>query len=130
MDLQVAQNLTMRIVKNKKKTESANQILIELKYLNLAEKRQVHEAVFITKSLLNKTSQNITDKYLQYLSTTDSRQAQKGKLTIPKHRTTAFKKSPLYRTIKIWNEIPTSISTSDATKFKKAYQTYLIEQRK
>merc|ERR1711972_842992 len=60
--LQVAQNFAMRTIKNKKKTESAKEILIELKYLNLAEKRKVHEAVFITKSLLNKTSQNITDK--------------------------------------------------------------------
>ena len=128
--LQVAQNFAMRTIKNKRKRESAKEILHEMKYLNLAEKRQVHEAVFITKSLLNKTAQNITNKYLLYLSEADTRQAQKGRLKIPEHRTTAFKKSPLYRTIKTWNEIPTTINTNDATKFKKAYQNYLIEQRR
>ena len=89
--LQVAQNFAMRTIKNKRKRESAKEILHEMKYLNLAEKRQVHEAVFITKSLLNKTAQNITNKYLLYLSEADTRQAQKGRLKIPEHRTTAFK---------------------------------------
>ena len=117
--LQAAQNFAMRIIKKKNKRDSAKAILKEMQYLNLAEKRKVHEAVFITKSLLNKTAQNITNQYLEYLPSCDTRQAITGKLSIPKHRTAAYENSPLYRTIKTWNDIPSNIETNDPRTLKK-----------
>ena len=124
--LQAAQNFAMRIIKKKNKRDSAKAILKEMQYLNLAEKRKVHEAVFITKSLLNKTAQNITNQYLEYLPSCDTRQAQTGRLNIPKHRTVAYESSPLYRTIKTWNDIPANIETNDPTTLKKQYQKHLL----
>ena len=100
-----------------------------MQYLNLAEKRKVHEAVFITKSLLNKTAQNITNQYLEYLPSCDTRQAQTGKLNIPKHRTAGYENSPLYRTIKTWNDIPSNIETNDPRTLKKQYQNYLVAKQ-
>ena len=127
--LQVAQNFALRAIKNKRKRESAKEILKEMKFLNLVEKRQVHEAVFITKSLLNKTSQNITNEYLNYLSIEKTRQATNGKLKIPKHNKSIFKRSPLYRTIKVWNDIPNTISRGNPKTFKTNYQNHLIKLR-
>ena len=127
--LQVAQNFALRAIKNKRKRESAKEILKEMKFLNLVEKRQVHEAVFITKSLLNKTSQNITNEYLNYLSIEKTRQATNGKLKIPKHNKSIFKRSPLYRTIKVWNDIPNTISRENPKTFKTNYQNHLIKLR-
>ena len=127
--LQAAQNFAMRIIKKKNKRDSAKAILKEMQYLNLAEKRKVHEAVFITKSLLNKTAQNITNQYLEYLPSCDTRQAQTGRLNIPKHRTVAYESSPLYRTIKTWNDIPTNIETNDPRTLKKQYQKHLVEKQ-
>ena len=100
-----------------------------MQYLDLAGKRKVHEAVFITKSLLNKTAQNITNQYLEYLPSCVTRQAQTGKLNIPKHRTVAYENSPLYRTIKTWNDIPSNIETNDAKTLKKQYQKHLIAKQ-
>ena len=128
--LQTAQNFALRIIKNRSKKESAKEIRNELKFLNLKQKREVHEAVFIKKALLNKLSQNITYEYLEHLPSEKTRQADEGKLNIPEHRTSFYKKSPIYRTIKIWNNIPKTINEyNDPSKFKQKYQHYLIETR-
>ena len=128
--LQTAQNFALRIIKNKRKRDSAKDILIEMKFLNLKQKRQVHEAVFIKKALMNKVSQNITDKYLEYLPNDKTRQATEGKLNLPNHRTTHYEKCPLYRTVKTWNSIPPHINENNQPNtFKKKYQNYLIENR-
>ena len=127
--LQAAQNFALRIIKNKRKRESTTGILKELNFLNLKQKRQVHEAVFIKKALMNKLSHNITYKYLEHLPNEKTRQAEQGKLNLPKHRTTKYEKSPLYRTIKTWNNIPESISENQPNLLKRKYQTYLIQNR-
>ena len=126
--LQTAQNFALRSIMNKRKTDSASEIRKELKFLNLHEKRQVHEAVFINKALLHKQSANITEQYQQYIPTTNTRYAQAGKLTVPKHNTTKFENSPLYRTIRTWNNIPTNIPKQNPQTFKLQYQTHLIHQ--
>ena len=100
-----------------------------MKYLDLAGKRKVHEAVFITKAMLNKTSQNVTDEYLRYLPIEKTRQGTNGKLKIPKHRTSLFQNSPLYRTIKTWNGIPCSIAIDNPKILKKNYQNFLIKNQ-
>ena len=92
------------------------------------KKRTVHEAVFINKALLNKQSVNITEQYQQYLPTTNTRYAQAGKLTVPKHKTSKYENSPLYRTIRTWNNIPSSIPKDNPKTFKQQYQTHLIHQ--
>ena len=127
--LQTAQNFAMRIIKNKSKRDSANEIREELKFLDLKQKRQVHEAVFIKKALLNKLSQDITFKYLEFLPYEKTKQATDGKLNLPEHKTTKYENSPLYRTIKIWNNIPATISENEPKKFKQKYQQYLIQTR-
>ena len=124
--LQSAQNFAIRSIVNKKKCESVSINLKEMKLLNLQEKRQVHEAVFIKKALGNKLSQNITAQYLEYIPTSNTRFAQAGKLSIPKHKTSKFESSPLYRTIKIWNSIPPKISKEEPPIFKNQYQAHLI----
>ena len=126
--LQTAQNFALRSIMNRNKQESATNILQELKFLNLQQKRKVHEAVFIQKALVNKQSQNITDNYLKYLPTSNTRFAAAGKLTLPKHKTFKYQNSPLYRSIKTWNNIPTNIPTEKTQIFKNKFQTYLIHQ--
>ena len=86
--LQTAQNFAIRTILNKNRRDSSSEALKELKYLNLQQKRQVHEGVFIQKALIKKSSKNITEDYLKYLPTSNTRFAHAGKLTLPKHRTT------------------------------------------
>ena len=124
--IQTAQNFAIRSIVNKSKRESATNILRQLKFLNLHQKRQVHEAVFIQKAFENKLPQNITDNYMKQLPTSNTRFSTARKLILPKHKTSKFQNSPLYRTIKIWNNIPTNIPTDKTHIFKNTYQTHLI----
>ena len=85
---------------------------------------------------MNKSSQNLTNKYLEYLPNEKTRQAIEGKLNLPKHRTTKYEKCPLYRTVKTWNSIPPHINQNNEINqnnqpntFKKKYQKYLMENR-
>lgn len=127
--LQTAQNFALRTIMNRKKSDSATEILQELKFLNLSEKRQIHEAVFINKAMQFKLSKNITEEYMKYQPTSDTRYAESGKLTVPKHRTAKFENSPLYRTMKTWNQIPDHIAKENLPAFKNQYQKYLIQQK-
>ena len=60
--LQRTQNFALRTIKNKRKRYSSKELRNSMKYLDLAGKRKVHKAVFITKAMLNKTSKNVTDE--------------------------------------------------------------------
>ena len=87
----------------------------------------VHEAVFIHKILLDKKPESLYNQYLSYFSIANTRQNTNKKLNIPKHSTAKFKKSPLYRTIKAWNNAPTHLPKDNAKKHKTLLQQYLIK---
>ena len=124
--LQSAQNFAVRTIVNKRKRDSATPILKELRFLNLQQKRQVHEAVFIHKSLLNQQSENINERYKNQQPFSNTRFAAAGKLILPKHRTSKFQNSPFYRTIKTWNNIPAQIPIEKPNIFKNHYQKFLV----
>ena len=55
-----------------------------------------------------------------------NRSAERNIYNIPIHKTSRYKSSVLYRTIKTWNDIPTKIKTTDSN-FKKTLQTYITK---
>ena len=87
-----------------KKHDSATKSLQKLKLLKLDQRRATHESVFIHKIMLTKMPTNLHEQYKHYSIKSNTRAASLGKMKIPKHRTSKFKKSPLYRTIKSWNK--------------------------
>ena len=124
--LQLAQNFAARSILGMKKTDSATTALHKLKFLNLQQRRTVHEVVFAHKSLENKHPDNINRKYHDQLPTGNTRSAIARKLNIPKHQTAKFEQSPFYRTIKAWNSVPSYIDQGDINKHKTTYQQLLI----
>ena len=109
-----------------KKTDSATTALHKLKFLNLQQRRTVHEVVFAHKSLENKHPDNINRKYHDQLPTGNTRSAIARKLNIPNHQTAKFEQSPFYRTIKAWNSVPSYIDQGNINKHKTTYQQLLI----
>ena len=101
--LQNVQNFALKSILGKKKSDSATQALETLKYLNLEEKRQIHEGVFAHKILSGKMPLNLTEEYENLKPRLQNRSADKGILNIPIHKTTRFESSVLYRTVKTWN---------------------------
>ena len=58
--------------------------------------------------------------------TGNTRAAAKQTLNYPKHKTTLYERSPLYRSIITWNNLPTPLRTTTASTFKKEVQKYKI----
>ena len=121
--LQRVQNFALKSILGLKKYDSATQALKTLKYLNLDEKRKIHEAVFIHKINTGKMPKIITEEYLNLQSFGNNRSAENGILKIPKHKTAKYENSVLYRTIKTWNKTPVEIRNESTDVFKKKLQS-------
>ena len=124
--LQVTQNYAARSILGMRKRDSATDALKSLKLLNLAQRRNVHEAVFIHKALNEKLPANITKQYSSFKPTSNTRAAQSGKLNLPKHSTAKFQNSLLFRCIKTWNGVPDQLEYSSTKQLKTRYQRHLI----
>ena len=126
--LQRVQNFAVKSITGNRKYDSATKSFEELKFLNLQQRRKVHESVFIHKALTENSSRNLHETYSNYIPKAQTRRFTSGKLTIPSHNSTKFKKSPLYRTITTWNSIPSNIPKESIKNHKTKYQNYLINQ--
>ena len=124
--LQRVQNFAAKSITGNRKYDSASASLKKLKFLNLEQRRQVHQTVFVHKSLTEKNTAAINELYTSYLSSANTRRAEHKKLTVPKHRTTRFEKSPLYQSITSWNQTPTNIPIGNIKQHKHLLQQHLI----
>ena len=104
--LQSVQNFAAKSITGHRKYDSATNSLKQLNFINLEQRRKVHENVFTHKALIQQSTENINNQYKEHMSTANTRQADQRKLNIPTHRTAKFQKSPLYRTITSWNNYP------------------------
>ena len=124
--LQIVQNFAAKSITGRKKRDSATAALKELKFLTLKQRRIIHESVFIHKILLDQKPESLYSQYLLHFSKINTRQSASNKLNIPRHSTAKYKKSPLYRTIKAWNDAPLHLPKDNAKKHKTLFQQYLI----
>ena len=123
--LQGVQNFALKSMLGMKKYDSSSQALRTLNHLSLEEKRKIHEAVFTHKVLAGKMPKNITEEYRKLQSNSNLRSATHGTLNIPKHKTSKYENSVLYRTVKAWNSTDKNIRKED-TMFKKKLQANII----
>ena len=124
--LQVTQNFAVRSILGRKKYESAKSCFKELNLLNLEQRRVVHEAVFVHKSLSDKTTTSIKNKYLKFKPKLNTRRAQNHKLNIPQHNASKFRKSPIFRTIQSWNKSTDCLGFGQIKKHKNAFQSKFL----
>ena len=126
--LQLAQNFAAKSITGHRKYDSATHSLKKLKFLKLAQRRNVHEAVFTHKSLLKQNPENINQEYFQQQPTSNTRNSARGKLNLPIHRTAKFQSSPLFRTVKAWNSCPDHLLKDTIKMHKTQHQKYLVEK--
>ena len=125
-NLQLAQNFAARSILGMRKSDSATAALKHLKFLNLKQRRTVHETVFTHKSITNLHPDSINYIYQQQQSKSNTRGAASGKLNIPRHKTAKYEQCPLYRSITSWNAAPTSLTKDSVKKHKTALQQHLL----
>lgn len=126
--LQIVQNFAAKSITGNKKSDSATASLQKLKFLTLNQRRTVHESIFAHKSILQINPTNINTEFLQQQPTSSTRHGHSGKLNLPKHRTSKYEDSPLYRSIKSWNCIPNHLPTENPKILKTNFQKYLISE--
>ena len=124
------QNFAAKSITGHRKYDSATNSLNKLSLLNLQQRRNIHETVFLHKALLLKNTPNINDQYQNYVSTANTRLAKLRKLNTPAHKTTMFERSPLYRTIKSWNNCPPDLPFSNLKQHKALLQKHLLYKNK
>ena len=124
--LQIVQNFAVKSISGNRKYDSAKNSFQQLNFLNLELRRKVHESVFIHKALTENSTPNLYKQYSNYIPNANTRRHTSGKLIILTHSTSKFKKSPLYRTISTWNNIPSNIPKKSIKNHKVNYQRYLI----
>ena len=123
--LQRTQNSIAKSILGMKNRESSESALRKANLLTLDMKRKVHEAVYTHKALSGKLPEAITERYKQHTSRNNFRSADKQILTVPKHSKESFKRSPIYRTIQVWNSVPAEMKKAETSTFKRNYQAYL-----
>ena len=125
--LQITQNFSIKSITGAKKYDHVTESFEKLKFLNLKQRRNIHEVVFAHKSLLGNHPNEICQMFLQQCPTSNTRGSHAALLNIPTHKTQKYQNCPFYRSIKSWNDVPENISTGAKTKlFKKEYQRHLI----
>ena len=124
------QNFALKSILDKKKSDSATEALQTLRYLDLSEKRKIHEAVVTHKILSGTMPKNITKDYKQLKPRLNLRSSNKCTLNIPVHKTSKFESSVLYRTVKTWNEIDPAQKQEETSNFKKALQSQIQMTKK
>ena len=125
--IQIAQNFAVRSITGNRKRDSASASFNKLKFLRLDQRRFLHETVFTHKSLTFQNPSEINNQYLEHLSITDNRQSYTGKLVPPKHNTTKYTHSPLYRTIQAWNSCPSNLPTGNIKQHKTQLHKHMIQ---
>ena len=96
--------------------------------LNLEKRRVVHAAVFAHKSLTNKTTKSIYQKYQEFRPKTKTRSSINYKINIPRHNLSKYKKSPFFRTIKAWNQATPFLGFGEIKGHKNSFQAALVEE--
>ena len=129
-NLQKAQNFAIKSIVGKKKYDSTSEAFSKLKFLNLHQRQEIHEATFTLKSLLDVNPSHINVEYLKLHpinNNRNSRSSSERKLNLPQHQTSRFEQCPLYKTIKSWNSVPEHIPTHNIKVFKTNFQKFIIK---
>ena len=129
-ELQRVQNIAAKAIVNRKDT-SSNQALKELKLLPLQNKREIHTAVMVYKTLdgraPNPQIQEIRNCLPQH--TYSTRATTQNTFIYKKHKHSKNENSTIYKATRIWNKIPLNIRNQDTQdKFKNTLQAYITQQ--
>ena len=128
--LQITQNFAVKSITGAKKFDHVTELFEKLKFLSLQQRRNIHEAVFTHKSLLQNHPHDICQMYILQCPTSNTRGSHSAILNYPPHKTQKYENSPFYRCLKSWNSIPENILKNTTTKaFKRDLQKDMIQKQ-
>ena len=123
--LQQAQNYAAKSILGVNRYSSSTEALKKLELIPLNQKRDIHTAVFLKKSLEGKAPIKHKEKYQNQQRPSHLRQ---GRLQLPRHRTKLYETGTFYSSIKIWNSIPRDIQQTSIENFKTKFQKHKLQK--
>ena len=124
-ELQRIHNFAARIISGADRYPSSKTLLQGLGMVPLSDKRKIHQAVLIHKTINGRGPAELYNRLQSELPKGDFRLRSKEALSItPKqHHTAKYERSTLYRSIKVWNATSPNIrQLEDSSKFKTEVQ--------
>lgn len=126
--LQVAQNACIRYVLNLRKYDHVSQCYKDLDWMNLKQRRQLHNLLLFYKIINTQRPSYIVQSF-QFLADSNNystRSVATKLLTVPLHHTTSFEKSFQICTVRLWNSLPSEIrNLQNLSLFKSEVVRYL-----
>ena len=122
--LQQAQNFAAKSILGVSKFSSSKEALKKLEMIPLEEKRNIHTAVHVKKTIEGNAPEAIQSRYRNLKRPAGLRP---GNLQFPRHNTKQYEDGPLYSSLKIWNTTPQHIRNTELNQFKDNLQKYKLK---
>jgi len=113
--LQRMQNRAARIITKSSYERRSNDILVELGWTNLKQRRINHKATIMYKILNNLAPMHLGEPFLLQDNSYHLREREKS-LKLPKPRTSSLKRALSYDGAKVWNALPQNVRLSKSLK--------------
>ena len=127
--LQRVHNFAAKVIAGADRRASSTKTLKSLGMIPLAEKRKIHQAVFIHKLIKGQGPAELCERLEEtrqnglFGDSKGLRSRNSMFIRPQQHKTAKYEKSTMWRASKAWNEIsPKHRSTDDTSKFKKDIQ--------
>lgn len=126
--IQKIQNSCIRFICKVPRRDHISPKLVELKWLNMFNRRKLHIATFVHGVLERGSPHYLKEKLKRRELVHDLNTRNTHLLDIPRHKTTLFKRSFSYNAANVYNSVPHSIQVKSVLGFKKSYKQYLLKQ--
>ena len=127
--LQTIQNRCARTILGSRPGTSAPPLLRQLGWITLEDKRKLHKCVLMHRLLHGQGPEVLLDRLCRYINTNGipTRSATSNNLVTVAHNTNYLAKSFFYDTVKIWNNLPTTLRQIENSRtFKDNLQKHLF----
>lgn len=125
--IQVLQNSCLRLIFGIARREHISHKLLELKWLNMSDRRILHSACLFHKIITTKAPGYLHRK-IKFRSDVHNINVRfRGRITPPVHRTERFKTAFSYQVSNVYNGIPDNFKTMPLKSFKFALKKHLFE---
>lgn len=129
MRIQRVQNSCIRLIYGLKRRDHVSPKLKELGWLNMADRRLLHAAVFFHGIVSTRCPPYLYNKIRYRSDIHNLNIRRKSLITIPVHRTSLFERSFKYNIAKIYNSVPVEVKVSNVNRFRIHYKRILLSKR-
>lgn len=127
--IQVVQNSCLRLTYGIRRGQHISHKLIDIGWLNMSNRRKLHQACIFHKVLIHKEPRYLYRK-INFRSDVHNLNIRfKGRLTPPSHRTEGFKRSFSYQITKAINSLPHCIKSKPVSSFKNYLKRSLFSEQ-